>query len=84
MERDRRVDEEKGQLPWTAPAPIVVFKDAPPRTRDAAATLAEYIGRVSGQKPAVFDGEPSPMAGLHPDSSPAKAKKPRANDLDLN
>ncbi len=44
----------------TPPAPIVVYKDAPPRTRDAAVTLAEYIEKISGQKPAVLDGEPHP------------------------
>ena len=44
-----------------APKPIIVFKDAPPRTRDAAVTLADYIEKISGQKPAVLDGEPSPM-----------------------
>ena len=42
----------------TPPAPIFVFKDAPPRTRDAAVTLAEYIEKVSGVRPAVIDGEP--------------------------
>ncbi|CAN5797223.1 hypothetical protein BH11VER1_BH11VER1_33960 [soil metagenome] len=43
------------------PAPIIVFKDAPPRTRDAAVTLAEYIAKISGVKPTVLDGEPSPI-----------------------
>ncbi len=43
------------------PAPIIVFKDAPPRTRDAAVTLAEYIEKISGVKPAVLDGEPQPL-----------------------
>jgi hypothetical protein len=45
----------------TAPAPIIVFKDAPPRTRDAAVTLADYIAKISGQKPEVIDGEPKAM-----------------------
>ena len=45
----------------TQPAPIVVFKDAPPRTRDAAVTLADYIAKISGQKPEVIDGEPKAM-----------------------
>ena len=45
----------------TPPAPIIVFKDAPPRTRDAAVTLAEYIEKISGQKPAILDGEPQPL-----------------------
>ena len=34
----------------TAPAPIIVFKDAPPRTRNAAVTVAEYLQKISGQK----------------------------------
>ena len=45
----------------TPPAPIIVFKDAPPRTRDAAVTLAEYIEKISGVKPTVMDGEPQPL-----------------------
>jgi Domain of unknown function (DUF4838) len=43
------------------PAPIIVFKGAPPRTRDAAVTLADYIGKISGEKPVVLEGEPSPL-----------------------
>jgi len=43
------------------PVPIIVFKDAPPRTRDAAVTLADYIAKISGQKPEVIDGEPKAM-----------------------
>lgn len=43
------------------PAPVIVFKGAPPRTRDAAITLADYIGKITGQKPAVLEGEPSPL-----------------------
>ena len=56
----------------TTPAPIIVFKNAPPRTRDAAVTLAEYIEKISGQKPAILDGEPQPLPeraiwiGVHP------------------
>ena len=42
-------------------APIIVFPDAPPRTRDAAVTLAEYIEKLSGCRPAVIDGEPKPL-----------------------
>jgi hypothetical protein len=45
----------------TPPVPIIVFKDAPPRTRDAAVMLADYIGKISGQKPPIVDGEPRPM-----------------------
>jgi hypothetical protein len=44
-----------------APAPIVVFKDAPTRTRDAAVTLADYIERISGVRPEVVDGQPNPL-----------------------
>lgn len=44
-----------------APAPIVVFQDAPPRTRDAAVTLADYIEKIGGQRPEVVDGEPKPL-----------------------
>lgn len=44
-----------------APAPIVVFEGAPPRTRDAAVTLAEYIEKIGGRRPPVLDGEPSPL-----------------------
>ena len=43
------------------PAPIVVFQDAPPRTRDAAVTLADYIEKISGARPDVLDGEPRPL-----------------------
>ena len=43
------------------PAPIVVFRDAPPRTRDAAETLADYIGKICGQQPPVIDGQPNPV-----------------------
>jgi hypothetical protein len=45
----------------TPPAPIIVPKDAPPRTREAAAVLAEYIEKISGAKPAVLDGAPQPF-----------------------
>lgn len=45
----------------TTPAPIIVFKDAPPRTQDAAELLATYIEKISGQKPAIMNGEPKPI-----------------------
>ena len=51
------IDKSQG----IAPPPIVIFGDAPPRTRDAAVTLAEYIGKISGQRPVVLDGEPKPL-----------------------
>jgi len=40
------------------PAPIIVFADAPPRTREAAVTLAKYVEKISGVKPTIVDGEP--------------------------
>lgn len=40
------------------PAPIIVFADAPPRTRGAALELADYIEKICGKRPAVIDGEP--------------------------
>ena len=43
------------------PAPIVVFKNAPPRTRDAAMTLADYIEKISGVRRQVIDGKPKLM-----------------------
>lgn len=49
------VDTESG----VPPAPIIVFKDAPPHTREAADVLAGYIGKISGVAPAVIDGAPS-------------------------
>jgi hypothetical protein len=45
----------------TPPAPIIVYRDAPPRTREAAVTLAEYIEKISGKKPLVLLGASSPM-----------------------
>lgn len=45
----------------TPPVPIIIYRDAPPRTREAAVTLAEYIEKISGQKPAVIDGAPNPL-----------------------
>ena len=43
------------------PTPIVVFADAPPRTRAAAVELADYIEKICGQRPDVIDGEPRPL-----------------------
>ena len=42
-------------------APIVVFHDAPPRTREAADQLAEYMEKISGVRPMVIEGEPDPI-----------------------
>ncbi|MCA1808757.1 MAG: DUF4838 domain-containing protein, partial [Lentisphaerae bacterium] len=42
-------------------APIVIFQDAPPLTRQAADELAYYIEKVSGAKPEVLEGQPDPI-----------------------
>jgi len=42
-------------------APIVVFDGAPPYTRQAADELAGYMGKVSGARPKVIEGEPDPV-----------------------
>ncbi|MFW6457592.1 MAG: DUF4838 domain-containing protein [Planctomycetota bacterium] len=46
-------------------APVVVFKDAPPKTRRAADELSEYIEKIAGVRPEVIEGEPDPV----PDSA---------------
>jgi hypothetical protein len=43
------------------PLPVVIFQGAPPRTLEAAKLLADYLGKISGQKPDLFEGEPSPL-----------------------
>jgi hypothetical protein len=43
------------------PAPIVIYEGAPPRTRDAAVTLADYIEKISGARPDMIDGTPTPL-----------------------
>jgi|GEM_PF-581001 len=57
--------DAKGKLALVAGgkslAPIVVPKDAPHFTRQAADTLAEYIEKVSGARPEVIAGTPDPM-----------------------
>lgn len=47
--------------PGVAPAPIVVYADAPPRTRAAAVELADYVEKICGRRPDVIDGEPNPL-----------------------
>jgi hypothetical protein len=42
-----------------APAPIFVARDAPPRTREAAATLAEYLRKITGATFSVVDDPPA-------------------------
>jgi len=47
--------------PGKAPAPIVVYQGAPPRTHDAAVTLADYLEKITGTRPQVLKGEPKPL-----------------------
>ena len=42
-------------------APIVVFEGAPPRIRQAADELADYVERMSGARPDVLQGRPDPV-----------------------
>lgn len=42
--------------PVKGAAPIVIPSDLPPRTRDAAVTLADYIEKISGQCPEIVEG----------------------------
>ncbi len=42
-------------------APIVVYADAPLRTRAVADELADYIEKTSGARPEVVEGEPDPL-----------------------
>ena len=43
------------------PAPIIVVQSAPPRTREAAVTLAGYIEKICGSRPPILDSAPTPM-----------------------
>lgn len=43
------------------PGPIVIFPGAPPRTMEAAKLLADYIEKITGQKPELIEGEPTPL-----------------------
>ena len=54
----------------TSHAPIVVFRDAPPRTRNAADQLAEYMEKTSGVRPKVIDGSPDPTICRRMSTSP--------------
>ena len=40
------------------PAPVVLFENAPPKTREAAVELTEYIEKISGAKPELIEGAP--------------------------
>jgi hypothetical protein len=70
----------------TPPLPIIVDAGAPPRTHDAAVTLADYIEKISGQRPAVMKAAPQTMPehAIWIGVSPAvKALFPKA-DLDFH
>lgn len=54
---DELVLVEEGQ----SLAPIVIFGDAPPFTRQAADELAQYIEKVSGARPEIIEGVPDPL-----------------------
>ena len=43
------------------PAPIVVAKDAPPRTKEAATELARCMEKIAGAKPQILEGAPTEM-----------------------
>ncbi|MEX0790683.1 MAG: DUF4838 domain-containing protein, partial [Actinomycetota bacterium] len=42
-------------------APVVLFEDAPPKTRQAAEDLVNYIEKISGARPELIEGEPEPI-----------------------
>lgn len=42
-------------------APIVVFENAPPKTRRAVGELAEYMELIAGVRPEVIEGRPDPI-----------------------
>ena len=42
-------------------APVILFKDAPPITRQAAEDLVTYIEKVCGQRPELLDNAPNPI-----------------------
>jgi len=48
------VDIEQG----LSPAPLVLFADAPPKTREAAVELADYIQKICGERPRLIEGAP--------------------------
>ncbi|MEM7316259.1 MAG: DUF4838 domain-containing protein, partial [Planctomycetota bacterium] len=43
------------------PAPLVLFPGAPPKTRAAAVELADYIERITGLRPVLFEDLPQPI-----------------------
>ncbi len=42
-------------------APVIIFEDAPPKTRRAAVELAEYFEMITGDRPDLIEGEPDPL-----------------------
>jgi hypothetical protein len=66
--------------------PIVVFKDAPPRTREIANVLANYIKEIVDVKPMVIEGEPSaiPERAIWIGVQPAIRKLFPSHDFDLD
>jgi hypothetical protein len=48
------VDEKAG----VSPAPVVLFEDAPPFTRDAAVEFVAYIKKTCGKRPELIEGTP--------------------------
>jgi len=45
--------------PSIGAAPIIIPDGVPPRTRNSAVRLADYIEKISGMRPKLIDGEPS-------------------------
>lgn len=45
--------------PGREPVPVLVAPDAPPRTREAARQLADYVGKICGRTPSVVDSVPA-------------------------
>ena len=43
------------------PAPIVLFENAPPFTKQAAVELADYVEKLGGARPDLIEGTPSPI-----------------------
>lgn len=43
------------------PAPIVVFPDAPPKTREAAIELADYLEKICGARPQLIHSTPEQL-----------------------
>lgn len=44
-----------------SPAPLILAPDASPRTRETTVLLADYLGKITGQKPPILDQTPTPL-----------------------